>query len=56
MRSITLPGMRMDPPQSPAPLYTAYAPPAESPIPLKFIPYYAWANRDLGEMRVWVRV
>lgn len=25
------------------------------PASLKFIPYYAWANRGLGEMRVWVR-
>ena len=23
--------------------------------PLTFIPYYAWANRDAGQMRVWVR-
>ena len=22
---------------------------------LRWIPYYAWANRGLGEMRVWVR-
>jgi len=24
-------------------------------INLKWIPYYAWANRGLGEMRVWVQ-
>ncbi|MFD1137118.1 glycoside hydrolase family 127 protein [Paenibacillus urinalis] len=23
--------------------------------PIKFIPYYAWANRDMGEMSVWVK-
>ncbi|MBQ9008318.1 MAG: glycoside hydrolase family 127 protein [Clostridia bacterium] len=29
---------------------------AESlPVQLRWIPYYAWANRGLGEMRVWVR-
>jgi len=26
-----------------------------SPVTLRFIPYYAWANRGIGEMRVWVR-
>lgn len=25
------------------------------PVKLKFIPYFAWANRSLGEMTVWVR-
>lgn len=25
------------------------------PVKAKFIPYYAWANRGEGEMRVWVR-
>lgn len=24
------------------------------PVPVKFIPYFAWANRGLGEMLVWV--
>ncbi|ADQ06238.1 protein of unknown function DUF1680 [Caldicellulosiruptor hydrothermalis 108] len=24
------------------------------PVKLKFIPYYAWANRGKGEMRVWI--
>ena len=27
----------------------------EEPAALRWIPYYAWANRGLGEMRVWVR-
>ena len=28
---------------------------ATEPCELNFIPYYAWANRGLGEMQVWVR-
>ena len=24
------------------------------PVRMKLIPYYAWANRGTGEMRVWV--
>ena len=31
------------------------AEPREEPVRLRWIPYYAWANRGLGEMRVWVR-
>jgi len=27
-----------------------------APTQLTWIPYYAWANRAPGEMRVWVRV
>ena len=37
-------------------LYGAYAPPALEPAVLKLIPYFAWANRGEGEMRVWTRV
>ena len=36
-----------------------YAPASQrtlSPQTLTFIPYYAWANRGLGEMRVWVHL
>ncbi len=39
----------------PGPLYTAYAPPQEGPAVLRLIPYFAWANRGEGEMRVWLR-
>ena len=28
---------------------------AAEPVRLRWIPYYAWANRGVGEMRVWVR-
>ena len=35
-------------------LYAEEEPSAQS-ITLRWIPYYAWANRGVGEMRVWVR-
>lgn len=36
-------------------LYSPEAVPGTKPHPVKFIPYYAWANRGEGEMTVWVR-
>ena len=30
-------------------------PPSSETVPLKFIPYYAWANRGENEMTVWIR-
>ncbi|MCD7722707.1 MAG: glycoside hydrolase family 127 protein [Clostridiales bacterium] len=36
-------------------LYSEYAAPKEMPVKLKFIPYYQRANRQCGEMLVWVR-
>jgi DUF1680 family protein len=43
-------------PAGPAPLYAAQAPPRRlEPRTLTFIPYYAWANREPGEMAVWIR-
>ncbi len=36
-------------------LYAAAAKPQMQHVALKWIPYYAWANRGVGEMRVWVR-
>lgn len=30
--------------------------PASSPVQLRAIPYYTWANRDVGAMRVWAPV
>ncbi len=36
-------------------LYSDYTPARSHPVILKFIPYYAWANRGEGEMQVWVR-
>jgi hypothetical protein len=35
-------------------LYTEHAPVTE-PVELCAIPYYAWANREPGEMQVWMR-
>ena len=29
--------------------------PGDAPVRLRWIPYYAWANRGVGEMRVWIR-
>lgn len=34
------------------PLYTDYAPGKTRPVTLRLIPYFAWANRGEGEMRV----
>lgn len=36
-------------------LYSSAAHPSEEQVALKFIPYYAWANRGEGEMTVWLR-
>lgn len=55
MTAITLPGFRQEPPERGAALYADYAPAKEAPAALKFVPYYAWANRGEGEMAVWVR-
>jgi hypothetical protein len=30
------------------------SPPARRPVDLTAIPYYAWANRGAGAMRVWI--
>ncbi|MDO4296996.1 MAG: glycoside hydrolase family 127 protein [Lachnospiraceae bacterium] len=37
-------------------LYRAYSGKQYQEQTLKFIPYYAWANRGIGEMEVWVRI
>lgn len=31
------------------------APPRRRPVPIKAVPYFAWDNREPGEMRVWIR-
>ncbi len=56
MTSLELEGFRREQPEENAPLYAEYATPQESQACLKFIPYYAWANRGEGEMSVWVRI
>jgi DUF1680 family protein len=35
-------------------LYSEKKPQSE-PVTLKAVPYYTWSNRELGEMRVWIR-
>ena len=35
-------------------LYAMDERPAAEPMRLRMIPYYAWANRSVGEMRVWL--
>lgn len=37
-------------------LYTEVAPAVKEEAGLKWIPYYAWANRGIGEMAVWIRL
>ena len=51
--ALTAPGARLVP--SGAALYTTRPAFTTAPATLTFIPYFAWANRGLGEMTVWVR-
>ena len=37
-------------------LYRRYTPPTDLPKPLRWIPYYSWANRSPGEMCVWIKM
>lgn len=37
-------------------LYAETAPAVKEEVELKWIPYYAWANRGIGEMMVWIRL
>ena len=41
---------------TPQRLYRPVQTAAKSPVTLRFIPYYTWANRGENEMSVWVRV
>lgn len=41
---------------NPDTLYRTYSGKQYREQRLKFIPYYAWANRSVGEMEVWVRI
>ena len=56
MAMLELPGFREEWPGTGGALYAPYAPPALRPAALRLVPYYAWANRGEGEMRVWLRV
>ncbi len=53
---LLVPGLRENNNSAISGLYRDYTAPVTEPVTLKFIPYYAWANRGEGEMRVWVRV
>ena len=50
---LTLPGKRLVPQEGG--LYHAAAAPVEEDAQIILVPYYAWANRGEGEMRVWLR-
>ncbi len=50
---IVLPGLREK--SKEGTLYRDFSAPEYENIELTFIPYYTWANRGEGEMRVWVR-
>ncbi|HIZ56776.1 MAG TPA: glycoside hydrolase family 127 protein, partial [Firmicutes bacterium] len=53
--SITSNGRRMKTGGWENALYAFDTPDQYEDISLKWVPYYAWANRSLGEMTVWVR-
>ncbi len=50
---LTAKGKRLVPKRSG--LYRAASAPEETDCEVKLVPYYAWANRGLGEMTVWLR-
>ena len=52
---ITTPGLRESEEGWGDTLYSAGKPVRSEPAALTWIPYYAWANRGPGEMRVWIR-
>ncbi len=63
VRTILLPGFREVLPDADAEeagsrlgLYRPASRPEKTPVTLRFIPYYTWANRGENEMAVWVRV
>ena len=52
--AITLPGKRVKEPAADAPLYAAWTPAETEETEITLVPYFAWNNRDKGEMRVWL--
>ena len=52
--ALLVPGLREHLPE-PGALYRPAAAPQEQSVSVVLIPYYAWANRGTGEMRVWIR-
>ena len=54
--SVDLPAVREHADEDDAPLYVdADEPRAGEPATLRLVPYYSWANREIGEMRVFQR-
>ena len=50
---LTVPGKRVKADPA-APLYAPWAPPETEDTRITLIPYFAWNNRGMGEMRVWL--
>ncbi len=55
VRALLVPGKRRKASQRGG-LYRDYREPEEEEVTLTLIPYYAWANRGEGEMRVWLEL
>jgi len=53
--AVVIPSTRREWPES-APLYMDFESPVRREVPAYFIPYYAWANREPGEMLVWTDI
>ena len=53
--TLTVPGARILPPDHAA-LYADWQPPRTEKTDIRLIPYFAWNNRGLGEMRVWIHM
>jgi len=51
--TLTAPAKRLVPGDKEGALYST-SPPATSDDKLIAIPYYQWANRELGSMQVWI--
>lgn len=52
---LEVPAVRIRPDDHDADLYTEWTLDTEERTTLRLIPYYCWANRGLGEMKVWWR-
>lgn len=56
VETISVPGVREAADAPDAPLYgLAGDEPDAEPVSVKLVPYYSWANREPGGMRVWLR-
>ncbi|MBC8875416.1 MAG: hypothetical protein H8E44_38820 [Planctomycetes bacterium] len=53
--AVTDPDWSHEPYVSPV-LYKEFDPTEPRPVSLKLIPYYAWANRGISQMTVWLPV